>query len=90
MNILIVSNYYFPELGAAPNRITNLAEGLKEIGHNVEVLCPIPNYPKGKIFDGYKGRVARKENINGINTYRYWVYPSVSKNPVIKIGRAHV
>jgi len=85
MRILIVSNYYFPELGAAPGRITNLAEGLSELGHHVEVLCPIPNYPKGEIFEDHKGKIVKHEIINNIPVHRYWIYPSVSQKALIRI-----
>ena len=67
MRILIVSFYYAPELGAAPSRITNLAEGLKSQGAEVEVLTCLPNYPKGRIFEGYRHRIRKTEIINGIN-----------------------
>jgi glycosyltransferase involved in cell wall biosynthesis len=81
MRILIVSFYYFPELGAAPSRITNMAEGLRKQGAYVDVLTCLPNYPKGRIFDGYRGRFSKKENVNGINVYRYWTFASISQNP---------
>lgn len=81
MKILIVSFYYSPELGAAPSRITNMAEGLKSQGAEVDVLTCLPNYPQGQIFEGYRGRLSKKEKINGINVYRYWTYATVSKNP---------
>ena len=80
MKILIVSFYYSPELGAAPSRITNMAEGLKSQGAEVDVLTCLPNYPQGQIFEGYRG-VCQKRKINGINVYRYWTYATVSKNP---------
>ena len=51
MKILIVAERYWPEVGAAPSRLANMAEGLKENGCDVEVLTGLPNYPKGKIFE---------------------------------------
>ncbi len=85
MKVLIVSFYYEPELGAAPSRISNLARGLKASGVDVDVLTCLPNYPKGRIFDGYRGRFSMKECLDGVNVYRYWTYATVSKNPLKRV-----
>ena len=85
MKVLIVSFYYEPELGAAPSRISNLARGLKASGVDVDVLTCLPNYPKGRIFDGYRGRFSMKECLDGVNVYRYWTYATVSKNPFKRV-----
>ena len=85
MKVLIVSFYYEPEVGAAPSRITNLAKGLKTSGMDVDVLTCLPNYPQGRIFKGYRGHFSVKENIDGINVYRYWTYATVSKNPLKRV-----
>ncbi len=85
MRVLIVSFYYSPELGAAPSRITNMAEGLKREGADVEILTCLPNYPKGRIFEGYRGKYHTVETVNGIKAYRYWTYASVSKNALARI-----
>src|SRR5674476_240287 len=84
MKITIISNYFTPEIGAAPKRISDLALGLSESGHNIEVICPMPNYPQGKIFYGYRGSFFRKESWNNIIVRRYWISPSVSKNPILR------
>lgn len=85
MKVLVVAFSYAPELGAAPSRLTNMAEGLLKQGAEVDVLTCLPNYPKGRIFEGYRGRFYKKDIINGINVYRYWTYPSVSKKPLPRI-----
>lgn len=85
MKVLIVSFYYEPEVGAAPSRITNLAKGLKASGMDVDVLTCLPNYPKGRIFKGYRGHFSMKEQVDGINVYRYWTYATVSKNPLKRV-----
>lgn len=85
MKVLIVSFYYEPEVGAAPSRITNLAKGLKASGMDVDVLTCLPNYPKGRIFEGYRGRFSMKEMVDGINVYRYWTYATISKNPLTRV-----
>lgn len=80
MNILIVSSRYYPEVGAAPVRIANMAKGLKKMGHSVDVLTCLPNHPENRIFEGYRHCISRKEMIEGINVFRYWTYASVSMN----------
>lgn len=59
MRILIVSQYYFPE----QFQINEIAPELVNRGHEVTVLCGVPNYPKGVVFDGYESRdgINRKE-----------------------------
>ena len=84
-DILIISNYYPPETGAAANRIETLAHGLRDKGWNVSVLCPLPNYPNGKIFDGYQGKIKHKSVEKDITVYRTWVFPSNSKNKMVRL-----
>jgi len=49
MNILIVTQYFWPE----NFRINDLVSGLVERNHKVTVLTGIPNYPEGRFFAGY-------------------------------------
>ncbi len=83
--ILIVSNYFPPERGAAANRIGRLAGGLSKLGFNVKVVCPLPNYPEGRIFKGYTGKFSTTENFDGITVNRLWISPSKSANPLVRI-----
>ncbi len=83
--VVIISNYYFPEMGAAPGRITSLAEAFKESGYKVRVICPLPNYPEGRIFQGYRSKLKVKEVIDGIQIDRLWIYPSKSKNSLLRM-----
>ena len=78
--ILIISNYYPPEKGAAANRIQQLALKLHQNSYKVSVLCPLGNYPKGELFPEYKGKFLVTENLQNITVKRLWIYPSVSKN----------
>ena len=82
--IVIISNYYPPEIGAAANRIKNLAEGLSSYNNDVNVICPLPNYPKGEVFKEYKRKFSVKETINNVDVNRYWIYPSISKKPLLR------
>lgn len=84
-DILIISNYYPPEKGAAANRIEQLALKLHQNNYNVTVVCPLGNYPKGELFPEYKGKFRVTENRDNITVKRLWIYPSVSKNVFIRI-----
>ena len=84
-DILIITSYYPPETGAASNRISHLAEGLQKHDYKVSVLTPLPNYPTGKIFEGYKGILKKKSVENNVSVIRLWVYASNSKNKLLRL-----
>lgn len=85
MRILIVTERYWPEVGAASSRLTNMAEGLKLAGHEVEVLTTLPNYPEGRIFSGYRRRLWTRERHNGITLFRYWIFATLSRKPLSRV-----
>ena len=84
-DILIITSYFPPETGAASNRIFHLADGLKKCSFNVAVITPLPNYPTGKIFEGYKGKFKSSTIENGVLVHRLWIYASNSKNKVLRL-----
>lgn len=83
--ITIISIFFPPETGAAPVRISNMAQELQKRGCDVDVITAMPNYPKGEIFERYRGKIALTEDVTGIPVRRYWLYPSVSKNPIARV-----
>ena len=84
MRITIVSNYLFPEIGAAANRITQMAKALGR-QHDVTVLAPLPNYPTGSIYEAYKGRFFLREQQEGFKARRYWTYNTISMSPIKRL-----
>lgn len=66
MNILVVSQYFYPE----NFKINDLAEALVQKGHKVTVLTSKPNYPKGEFYEGYKFSGIIKENYCGAEIIR--------------------
>ncbi len=83
--ILLITNYFPPEKGAAANRMQSIMEGLGKAGYSVKVVCPLPNYPKGKIFEGYRGKLSMIENISFGKILRLWVWPSNSTNKFVRL-----
>jgi len=83
--VLIVTNYFPPEKGAASNRLFSLVNGLSENEYNVKVVCPLPNYPQGKIFDGYRWKIFLKSKESFGTLYRLWIWPSNSSNKFFRL-----
>lgn len=66
MRILIVTQYYYPE----NFKSNDLSFELQKRGHDVTVLTGLPNYPEGKIYEGYGIFKNRKQIINGVKVIR--------------------
>ena len=76
MKILILTQYFPPEVGAAQTRLFETVRALMSNGIDVDVFTSMPSYPLGEIFDDYKGCFFKQDNIDGINVYRVWSYAS--------------
>lgn len=74
MKILFIAYNFQPE----PNFFVGLpfAKALQEKGHQVQVLTGFPNYPSGKIYDGYKVKFIQKEIMDGVPVIRVPLYAS--------------
>ncbi|AVH15434.1 glycosyltransferase family 4 protein [Acinetobacter indicus] len=82
MKILLLTQWFDPEptfKGLA------FAKELKRQGHEVQVLTGFPNYPGGKIYDGYKLRLYQREEIEGISILRVALYPNHDSSALKRI-----
>lgn len=71
MNILIVSQYFYPE----NFRVNTLARELVQRGHEVTVMTAYPQYPGGVIFEGYGFDKAYEKQWHGVRIHRVKTYP---------------
>jgi putative colanic acid biosynthesis glycosyltransferase WcaI len=73
MRALIFSQHFAPELTAGRFRIEAFANGLLARGHEVEVVCPVPNHPAGVVDPAYRGRVLSRRLVDGVQVNYVWV-----------------
>lgn len=66
LRVLLLTQYFWPE----SFRVNNLALGLRERGHTVEVHTGLPNYPEGRYFDGYGALGPFRDDFHGIPVVR--------------------
>jgi glycosyltransferase involved in cell wall biosynthesis len=74
--LCILTQYWPPEMGAPQGRLSELGERLIDLGWEVEALTALPNYPAGRIFDGYDPLRPKVEHVGRIRTVRVPMWPS--------------
>lgn len=79
MRFLLLTQYFPPEVGAAQTRLAGICRELVKNGHQVEIVTSMPNYPTGKIFPGYQGKIYCQERWEGLIVRRFWCFPSQGK-----------
>ena len=76
LDILVVSQFFTPEMGAPAARFHDFGRLLVERGHRVTVVTGFPNSPSGRIPEAYRGRFRHREHIDGIEIRRGWLHAS--------------
>lgn len=71
MKICIFTNHFYPE----DFKVNDIAFELSKRGYDVTVVTAVPDYPKGKFFDGYGWFKRNHEKVNGCNVIRLPIIP---------------
>ncbi|MDF2384364.1 glycosyltransferase family 4 protein [Nostoc ellipsosporum NOK] len=74
MHILFLSDNFPPEVNAPASRTFEHCRQWVEAGHQVTVVTCAPNFPAGKLMNGYRNRLWQEEEIAGIRVIRVWSY----------------
>jgi len=85
MKLLFLTDNFPPEVNAPATRtFEHCKEWVKE-GIDVTIITCAPNFPEGKVFEGYKNKLYQKEIVDGIKVIRVWTYISANKGFVKRI-----
>lgn len=85
MKILFLTDNFPPESNAPASRTyEHCIEWIKK-GAEITVITCAPNYPKGKVFPGYKNKLYQVEMMDGIKVIRVWTYISPNRGMARRI-----
>ena len=85
MHIMFLTDNFPPEVNAPASRtFEHCREWVRE-GYKVTVITCAPNFPKGRVFEGYRNRLWQSEDIEGIRVIRVWTYITANEGFVKRI-----
>jgi glycosyltransferase involved in cell wall biosynthesis len=85
LKLLILTQYFPPEVGAPQNRLFELALRLKANGVDVTVLTAMPNYPQMQIYKGYENKSYMHEEMQGLKVHRAFIYVSQNRSIISRL-----
>lgn len=74
MRILFLSDNFWPETNAPATRLYEHATRWRAAGHHVTVITGAPNFPEGRVLDGYQNRWYFVEEVQGVRVVRVKTY----------------
>ncbi|MBI2240380.1 MAG: glycosyltransferase family 4 protein [Magnetospirillum gryphiswaldense] len=79
MKILFLTENFPPETNAAATRVYERALYWVKAGHQVTILTCAPNFPQGKLFDGWKNSWRQVQMMDGLRVVRVKTYISANE-----------
>jgi colanic acid biosynthesis glycosyl transferase WcaI len=86
MRVLLLTQHYAPEVTAGRFRVEAFAEALARRGHEVDVICPVPNHPGGVVEEDFRGRFLVRRRVGGVRVAYLWVATSPHKTPRTRLA----
>lgn len=82
MRILFLTDNFPPEVNAPASRTFEHYREWVRADHQVTVITGAPNFPKGRLFPGYRNRLWQRETLDGIDVVRVWTYIAANQGVV--------
>lgn len=79
MKILFLTDNFPPEVNAPASRTFEHTREWVKAGHEVTVITCAPNFPKGKVYEGYSNKLFQTEWMDGVKVVRVWSYITANK-----------
>jgi len=79
VRVLVVAQYFPPDMGGGATRAYNMAKGLSLAGCDVTVVTAFPHYPTGNIPTKYRRKLLAIENEGKLRVIRTFVPPVASE-----------
>ena len=89
MKVLVIAQYFPPDMGGGSTRASNVVKGLLSKNCDVVVVAAVPHYPLGEIPKRYKHKAIVSENYGKAKVYRVWM-PRLPHNNAIKRAFLHL
>ncbi|ENO86695.1 glycosyltransferase family 4 protein [Thauera linaloolentis] len=85
MHILFLTDNFPPEVNAPASRTFEHCREWVKAGHKVTVVTCAPNFPKGRVFEGYRNSLWQTEEVEGMRVIRVWSYITANEGFVKRI-----
>jgi colanic acid biosynthesis glycosyl transferase WcaI len=85
MKILVLAQYFPPDMGGGSTRASNVVNGLLDKGCEVTVVAAFPHYPHGKVPSRYKRKAIVPERFGVAKVFRVWIPALAHSSPLKRI-----
>jgi len=89
LNVLVLAQYFSPDMGGGSTRASNVVKGLLSKGCEVKVVAAFPHYPHGNVPEKYRGKPIVSEMFNGAKVLRVWI-PALPHDSIVNRVLLHL
>ena len=83
--ITVFSDHFYPEPSAPAAHVYERARMWVKAGHDVTVICSAPNFPEGRVFEGYRNAWRQVETLDGIRVVRVKTFITANEGTIRRI-----
>lgn len=85
MHILFLTDNFPPEVNAPASRTFEHCREWVALGARVTVITCAPNFPHGKVFDGFQNRLWQCQMMDGVRVIRVWSFIAANEGFTLRV-----